>query len=238
MSYARLKHILASIALDAVEHPDRGRTPQMLLAFARRNRGPEGVSLATLGAAAEMTPDEVRRTLVETGLFDAAAEGGRIALAALFQPFQPYLRRQAARVVVALGLLRSSHRPAVPGEIWRAAALFNAGLFFECHEYLEDIWRAASEPERAFYHGLVQAAAGCYHFEKGNAHGARTLIEKAIAKLEPYAPVHHEVDIRALIAGLRRVLARVERGGELRTASRPVLPVLPPITAGAIRGPQ
>jgi uncharacterized protein len=227
MSYARLKHILAGIALEAIEHPGLSRTPQVLLAFARRDRDRHGVPLAVLARAAGIGCDDAGRILAATALFDPVTPSGRVALAPSFQPFQIYLRRQAARVIAALRLMSVSHRPTIPDEIWRAAALFNAGLFFECHEYLEDVWRVASPPERAFYHGLVQAAAGCYHFEKGNAHGARTLIEKAIAKLEPYAPAHRAVNLGIFIAGLRRVLARTARGEELRAADRRALPVLP-----------
>ena len=152
---------------------------------------------------------DAARALLATGLFDGADAAGRIALSAPFRPFAPYLSRQAARVRVALRLLGSSHSLAVPVEIRRAAALFNAGLYFECHEYLEDLWRASSGPERAFYHGLVQAAAGLYHFEKGNVHGARTLLGRAIAKLDPYAPAYREVDVAALLIGLRGVLNRL-----------------------------
>src|SRR5205807_4357572 len=146
--------------------------------------------------------------LSATGLFGGPDGAGRIALSASFRPFAPYLSRQAARVRTALRLLGSSQRLAVPVEI-RAAALFNAGLYFECHEYLEDIWRASAGPERSFYHGLVQAAAGLYHFEKGNAHGTRSLLGKAIAKLEPYAPAYREVDVAALLIGLRGGLNRL-----------------------------
>ncbi|TMI77791.1 MAG: DUF309 domain-containing protein, partial [Bacillati bacterium ANGP1] len=141
-------------------------------------------------------------------------------------PFAPYLSRQAARVRVALRLLGSFHSLAVPVEIRRAAALFNAGLYFECHEYLEDIWRASAGPERAFYHGLVQAAAGFYHFEKDNAHGARTLLGKAIAKLEPYAPAYREVDVAALLTGLRGVLSRLNGALAAPGLDRAALPAL------------
>jgi hypothetical protein len=56
----------------------------------------------------------------------------------------------------------------------------------------------------------VQAAAGCYHLEKANVHGARTLIRKAVAKLEPYDPIHRAVAVDAFLVGLRRVLAGLE----------------------------
>jgi hypothetical protein len=227
MSYVRLKHTLAEIALGALERPDSAVIANVLLAYARRSRAQPSVSLAALGRATGLAPEEVNRALLRTGLFDGSGDRARIALAAPFRPVTPYLRRQVARVAVAIRLLESSRPAGIPEEIWRAAALFNAGLFFECHEYLEDVWRAAAPPERSFYHGLVQAAAGCYHLEKGNVHGARTLLQKAVAKLEPYAPAHRGVDVAALLAGVRRVLARLERMPPSLPASRRALPVFP-----------
>ncbi|HKV69649.1 MAG TPA: DUF309 domain-containing protein, partial [Gemmatimonadales bacterium] len=170
---------------------------------------------------------DAARTLLGTGLFDGSAGADRIALSAPFRPFASYLRRQAARAMVAQRLLVSSQRAGLPEEIWRAAALFNAGLFFECHEYLEGVWRTAPDAERAFYHGLVQAAAGCYHMEKGNVHGTRTLLQKAIAKLEPYSPVHREVDVASLLAGLRGVVTRLDRPPAAPAPDGRVLPTLP-----------
>ena len=208
MSYVRLKHTLAEIALDAVAHPGPAPTAALLLAYAKMSRRRPSVPLAALARAAGVAPADAARALSATGLFGGPDGAGRIALSASFRPFAPYLSRQAARVRTALRLLGSSQRLAAPVEI-RAAALFNAGLYFECHEYLEDIWRASAGPERSFYHGLVQAAAGLYHFEKGNAHGTRSLLGKAIAKLELYAPAYREVDVAALLIGLRGVLNRL-----------------------------
>ncbi len=211
MSYVRLKHTLAGIALDVTAHLDRAWIADALLAYAELSRdGPEA-PLGAVARAAGVSPAEARRALEASGLFEAVAgRGGAIALGASFRAFRPYLSRQAARTVTAVRLLRAARPETVPLEIWHAAALFNAGLFFECHEYLEDVWRATPGPERAFYHGLVQAAAGCYHLEKGNAHGARTLLRKAVAKLEPYAPMHRSVQVATFLAGLRRVLARLD----------------------------
>ena len=226
MSYVRLKHTLAEIALDAIAHPGSAPTPALLLAYARMSRRHPSVSSAALARAAGVAPVDAPRALLATGLFDGADAAGRIALSAPFRPFAPYLSRQAARVRVALRLLGSFHSLAVPVEIRRAAALFNAGLYFECHEYLEDIWRASAGPERAFYHGLVQAAAGLYHFEKGNVHGTQILLGKAIAKLEPYAPAYREVDVAALLTGLRGVLSRLNGASAAKVLDRTALPAL------------
>lgn len=231
MSYARLKHTLSEIALDAIAHPGPAHTAVLLIAYARISRRHPSVPLAALARAAGVAPVDASRALLATGLFDSANGAGEIALSAPFRPFAPYFSRQAARVRVALRLLGSSQRLAVPDEIRRAAALFNAGLYFECHEYLEDVWRGSSGPERAFYHGLVQAAAGFYHFEKGNAHGARTLLGKAIAKLEPYAPAYRGVDVATLLAGLGGVLSRLNGAPIAPVLDRPALPALPLVTS-------
>jgi hypothetical protein len=150
--------------------------------------------------------DDVRRVLTDTGLFVDDAAG--IALASPYRPHAAYFRRQAARLVEALHLAARPSPPDAPREVRLGAALFDAGLFFEAHEYWEDVWRAAGPPERAFYHGLVQAAAGCYHAEKGNVHGASVLLGKARAKLEAYVPRYLGVDVRALLSSLQTVRAR------------------------------
>ncbi len=221
MSYVKLKHVLSEIGLEVTEHPDRAWVADALLAYAESSGDGHRVSLAALSRAAGVPADEVRRTLEATGLFEVVGggDGGGIALAGPFRAFLPYLGRQSARTAAAVRLLRAARPETVPPEIWRAAALFNAGLFFECHEYLEDIWRSTAGPDRAFYHGLVQAAAGCYHLEKGNVHGARTLLGKAIAKLEPYGPTHRAVELAAFLDGLRRVRSCLDGapagGGEI-----------------------
>jgi hypothetical protein len=228
VSYVKLKHTLSAVALDAIRHPERTPVADALLAYARGARDRRHVSLASLARTTGMASEKVRGALEGTGLFEepGGADRDHVSLAAPFRPFLAYLRRQSARTAVAVRLLRAPHAEGTPEEIWRAAALFNAGLFFECHEYLEDVWRAASPPARAFYHGLVQAAAGCYHLEKVNLHGARTLLQKAVAKLGPYSPVYRKVDVAALVAGLRRVLAQLDLADESGGAARVGLPTL------------
>lgn len=63
------------------------------------------------------------------------------------------------------------------------ASLFNEGLFFDCHEYLEGAWRRAEGEDKLMLQGLVQAAAGLHKFELGSPDGAAELLEKAAAKL-------------------------------------------------------
>ncbi len=207
--YVRLKHALADLALDVIAHRRRARTAAAFLAYTEISSRGEAVPLAALAGVTSMTPAGVHRALLRTGLFAAADTGKAVALSAPLHPLAPYFYRQVTRLGEARRLLERSRPRGVSREVWHAAAMFNAGLFFECHEYLEDAWRAAGEPERTFFHGLVQAAAACYHLEKGNLHGARTLAAKAIEKLRPYAPVHQGVDVSALLAGVRAAIDAV-----------------------------
>lgn len=251
MSYVRLKHTLSQIALEAIEHPGRARTVTALAAYARIRPGGTAAPLRDIAGHTGMSAEGVRRLLLDTGLFAPADDGRAIALGPPFRPSASYFSRQVERLGDALHLLEGPRPPGVSPPIWRAAALFNAGLFFECHEYLEDVWRAAAEPDRSFFHGLVQAAAGCYHLEKGNLHGARTLIGKAIAKLRPFAPAALGLDVAALVSGLEGVVSAVGAKPPGHVWNRADLPVMrlvdaqdrAPIASGdvtprSVRGPR
>lgn len=205
MSYVRLKHALSAIALRSLDGPALPPAVAAMAVYARRAGSGVAVPAALLARDAGVAPGALRLTLLETGLF--IEEDGAIALAPPYRPHADYFGRQVTRLIEARRLAAEPTPPGMPDELHRGAALFNAGLFFEAHEYWEDVWRASRPPERSFYHGLVQAAAGCYHAEKGNAHGAAVLLAKARAKLELYAPRHLGLDIAALLAALGTVRA-------------------------------
>jgi hypothetical protein len=66
--------------------------------------------------------------------------------------------------------------------------LFNHREFFEAHEVLEDVWRAAHPkgPERKFLQALIQIAVGLHHHSRGNLIGARSLLARATRNLGKY----------------------------------------------------
>jgi predicted metal-dependent hydrolase len=76
--------------------------------------------------------------------------------------------------------------------------LFNSTHFFEAHEVLEDVWRAAPEPERKFFQGLIQVAVALHHYSRGNQVGCRSLLERARRNLTPYPAGHRGVDLDSL----------------------------------------
>ena len=88
-----------------------------------------------------------------------------------------------------------------------------AGRFFEAHEELELVWRAAPAEERDFYQGLVHVAVAWYQAGRGRPVATARQLEKAIRRLEAYEPEHLGVDVAALRAQLAVLLETLDLGG-------------------------
>ena len=88
--------------------------------------------------------------------------------------------------------------------------LFNAARWFEAHEVLEDAWRAEPSELRRLYQGLLQVGVGLHHASRGNLRGALNLLDRGMARLEPFRPRCLGLDVEALLrdaAAARRALA-------------------------------
>ena len=86
----------------------------------------------------------------------------------------------------------------------RGIKLYNAGSFWEAHEALEVVWRAAVPPARDCWQGLILAAAAMLHRERGNRHGLLTQGALAIRKLDGPVPPGFPVETVRFVQGLRR----------------------------------
>jgi len=64
-----------------------------------------------------------------------------------------------------------------------AGALFDAGLYYEVHEWLEQYWLEAGGSDREALQGLIQVAVALEHLARGNARGARSLVEEGCRKM-------------------------------------------------------
>ncbi len=73
----------------------------------------------------------------------------------------------------------------VDRELGRGLGLFNRGLFFDAHEVLEDVWRAAPADSALRLHlqGMVQLAVAFHHHSTGNLVGARSVLERGMRNL-------------------------------------------------------
>lgn len=104
---------------------------------------------------------------------------------------------------------------------------FNSGRFFPAHEAWETAWKQAKgTPDEEFFKGLSQLGAGYVHYRRGNPHGTRTLIRRALSRIEPHAPAHRGLDLAALIDEIQAHAETVERA----EASGDPMPGLDPPT--------
>jgi predicted metal-dependent hydrolase len=87
---------------------------------------------------------------------------------------------------------------------------FNHGLFFECHETLEEIWLEDHGDDRKFYQAIIQIAAGYFKLEQGVPAGAIKLWRTGLEKLEPYRPVYLGINADALGGAVKEHLQQLE----------------------------
>ena len=93
--------------------------------------------------------------------------------------------------------------------------LFNRGEFFDAHEVLEDVWRAAPAGEKKFLQGLIQVAVGLHHHSRGNLEGARSLLARAHRNLSAYPGRYGGINLAALRAHVQQWVVALEGGKTL-----------------------
>jgi predicted metal-dependent hydrolase len=87
---------------------------------------------------------------------------------------------------------------------------FNRGLYFQCHETLEEIWAEEHGEDRLFYQGIIQIAVGYLKWEEGVIMGAIKLWRSGLEKLAAYPPVHLGVKLGPFIDQVRGDLGAME----------------------------
>lgn len=99
-----------------------------------------------------------------------------------------------------------------------AINFFNSGSYFEAHEAWEDMWREERGPLRSFYQGLVHAAVGLLHRQRGNSIGMTSQLKKCLLRLDSYPGEVAGIDVDRLRSDIRQVLEGrgVEGGSAVR----------------------
>ena len=93
---------------------------------------------------------------------------------------------------------------------------FNRREFFECHETLEALWMEEPGDVRKLYQGVLQVGVAFHHLLRGNYRGAVALLDRGVARLQPFAPECLGIDVAGLIAGARRCRSELVRVGPQR----------------------
>ena len=97
---------------------------------------------------------------------------------------------------------------------------WNEQRYYEAHDVIEQVWLNKDSDDDNFFKGLIQAAGAFVHLQKNfehpthAKHGRRLkpavrLFLLAEENLAPYAPLHHSLDVAALVDLLRREREKV-----------------------------
>jgi len=90
----------------------------------------------------------------------------------------------------------------LPHDLGHGVSLFNRADFFDAHEVLEDIWRAAPGPEKKFLQGLIQVAVALYHHGNGNVIGARSVLRRGYRNLSRYPEGFGGIHLAGLLSSI------------------------------------
>ena len=119
-------------------------------------------------------------------------------------------------------LLEAPSQP--PQELLEAVEQFNQGLFWECHETLEEVWLQTLYPLRFFYHAIIKAAVGFHHLDRHNRHGARVKLGDAVRLLSFFQPHFLGVRTDALLHDTAVWRDRLEGAGRIDWAALDAIP--------------
>jgi predicted metal-dependent hydrolase len=73
---------------------------------------------------------------------------------------------------------------------------FNAQLYYEAHDVLEEVWLPIrGQPQAKFYQGLIQMAGGFVHLQKRRLGPAARLFALALVNFEAYPVCHAGIDL-------------------------------------------
>jgi predicted metal-dependent hydrolase len=95
--------------------------------------------------------------------------------------------------------------------------LFDRKKFFEAHELFEQLWKSeeADAADRDFWKAITQVCVGFCHVQRGNASGARSVLDRAARKLDRYPSAPRSIDAQALAASARSVARKLAAGANL-----------------------
>jgi hypothetical protein len=98
-----------------------------------------------------------------------------------------------------------------------AQQLLDDGRPFHAHEVLEASWKAAPSGERDLWRGLAQLAVGLTHAQRGNAHGAVSLLRRGADRIGSYpAPGPYGIDLAGLTSSAAALADAIEQTGLAR----------------------
>ena len=130
-----------------------------------------------------------------------------------YQPYIDEMRDCVCRIWQAACRLYGPQPPdlaALPEEVRRGVVLFEAGLYFACHEYFETLWGRTGDAASDLYQGIIQIAVAMRHLESHNVRGAVILLRYGMGRLQRYPAVYQGLPLAAWLERLEILLTHLE----------------------------
>jgi uncharacterized protein len=104
-------------------------------------------------------------------------------------------------------------REPAPDGLRQGIEMYNRGEYYECHEVLEDTWRAEADDVRYLYQGILQIGVAFHHLSNQNWRGAVGLLTGGIEKVSRFEPECMGVDTMSLVQEAQVCLSRLNEIG-------------------------
>jgi predicted metal-dependent hydrolase len=130
-----------------------------------------------------------------------------------YQPYIDEMQDYICRIWQAACCLYGPQTPglaALPAEAQRGVVLFEAGLYFACHEYFETLWGRTGDTASDLYQGMIQIAVAMRHLESHNVRGAMILLRYGMGRLQRYPAVYQGLPLAAWLERLEMLLTHLE----------------------------
>ncbi len=130
-----------------------------------------------------------------------------------YQPYIDEIRDYTCQLWKAACRLYGPRTPdltVLPEEIRRGVVLFEAGLYFACHEYFETLGGRTGDVASDLYQGIIQIAVAMRHLESHNVRGAVILLRYGMGRLQRYPTVYQGLPLASWRERLERLLTHLE----------------------------
>lgn len=142
--------------------------------------------------------------------------GSSIRLKGRYAKHQQFICRKTKAYLKLVSCLRAQAEKIddeLETEVKIGVMLFNQGLFFEGHEFLEQTWLKEKGREKAFLKGLIHACVAFYHLEHQNIKGAVNYLKRSSARLKEFEQTFLGIDVGRFLSDIDKALKVLEQSG-------------------------
>lgn len=217
----KIRNILSEILLHSLRGSDEITMLNLILKYCdnKRDRSTDMVYLKDLQEKGtnlgrlEFDRKRLFKDVLLKELF-AFGSGDSIELKSKFAKYRTFICRKTKAYLKLISCLKTPPEridDELEDKVRVGVMLFNGGFFFECHEYLEEIWLKEKGREKSFLKGLIHACVAFYHLEYENINGTENYLKRSYSRLKEFQPSYLGIDVRGFLSDIDNTLKGLEK---------------------------